>query len=170
MISESPLRIFSRSRSDEVLTKLKKAMEAIEKDIEANDGLYPFNNGRLSLAEVCRRASIHKITLQGGRHSATTKVFVKEWLQNLDKLSMVGAKAVRKRVTESADEWRDRYFAIAQKYNEMYAVNILSMQSKLDEAYSRVADLESENMALRKKLSLGGVSSIADGRAKKDFL
>lgn len=169
MSPESPLRIYSRSRSDEVLTKLRKAMETIEKDIEGNDGLYPFNNGKLSLAEVCRRASIHKITLQGEKHSTTTKVVVKEWLQNLDKLVVVGAKTVRKRVTASADEWRDRYFEIARKYNEMYAINIVSMQSKLDEAQSRIADLESENIALRIKLSTGGVSLITDGRSKKDI-
>lgn len=169
MNPESPLRIYSRLRSDEVLTKLKTAMEAIEQDIEENDGLYPFNNGKLSLAEVCRRASIHKITLQGEKHRATTKVVVKEWLQNLNKLSVVGAKMVRKRVTSSADEWRDRYLAIARKYNEMYAINIVSMQNKLNEAQNRIADLESENMALRIKLSPDGVSSITNRRRKKDI-
>lgn len=169
MKPESPLRIHSRLRSDEVSAKLKKAMEAIEKDIEDNDGLYPFNNGRLSLAEVCRRASIHKVTLQGKTHSATTKVVVKEWLQSLDKLSVSGAKTVRKRVTAAADEWRDRYLTIARKYNEMYAIDLVSLQSKLDEAHNRISDLESENMALRIKLSAGGVSLISDGRNKKDI-
>lgn len=169
MSTENPLRVYSRSRSDEVLTKLRKAMDAIEKDIEDNDGLYPFNNGRLSLAEVCRRASIHKITLQGEKHRSTTKVVVKEWLQSLEKLSVIGAKTVRKRVTASVDEWRDRYLAIARKYNEMYAINIISMQSKLDEAQSRIADLESEVMELRIKLSAGGVSFITGARSKKDI-
>jgi len=144
-------------------------MEAIEKDIEDNDGLYPYNNGRLSLAEVCRRASIHKVTLQGGKHNTTTKVVVKEWLQNLNGLVVVGAKTVRKRVTASADEWRDRYFEIARKYNEMYAINIVSMQSQLDMAQSRIADLESENLILRRKLSTRGVSLITGGPNKKDI-
>ncbi|WP_434768047.1 hypothetical protein [Pseudomonas triticicola] len=169
MSPESPLRIYSRSRSDEVLTKLKKAMEAIEKDIQDNDGLYPFNKGKLSLAEVCRRASIHKITLQGEKHNTTTKVVVKEWLQNLNRSVVIGVKTVRKRVTASADEWRDRYFEIARKYNEMYAINIVSMQSELDKARSRIADLESENIALRVKLSVRGVSLIAGGESKKDI-
>ncbi|MEI4522053.1 hypothetical protein [Pseudomonas sp. CCNWLW23] len=158
MTHESPLRIYSRSRSDEVLTKLRKAMEAIERDIEENDGLYPYNNGKLSLAEVCRRASIHKVTLQGGKHNSTTKVVLKEWLQNLNKLVAVGAKTVRKRVTASADEWRNRYFEIARKYNEMYAINIVSMQAKLETAESRIVELESENVALRKKLSKRGAA------------
>lgn len=165
---ESPLKVYSRSRSDEVSAKIRKAMEAIEKDIEDNDGLYPFNNGRLSLAEVCRRASIHKVTLQGATHSSTTKVVVKEWLQNLDKLTIIGAKNVRKRVTATVDEWRERYLAIAQKYNEMYAINIVSMQKRLEEAQSRIADLESLNVELQIKLSAGSVSLIEKGRSKKN--
>jgi hypothetical protein len=143
-------------------------MEAIEKDIEDNDGLYPFNNGRLSLAEVCRRASIHKITLQGEKHKSTTRVVIKEWIEKLDKLSVVGAKSVRKRVTATADEWRSRYLAVAQKYNEMYAIHLVSMQKELEEANSRISELESENMKLRIRISAGGVSLISDGRNKKE--
>lgn len=168
MKPESPLRAYSRSRSDQVATKLKKAMEEIEKDIEDNGGLYPFNNGRLSLAEVCRRASIHKITLQGKIHRTTTKLVIKEWIENLDKLLEKGTKKVHKRVTASADEWRDRYTEIAHKYNEMYAIQVVSMQAKLDDAQRQIAELESENMTLRIKLSAGNVSLITDGRNKND--
>ena len=168
MKSETALRVYSRSRSDDISAKIRKAMEAIERDIEDNDGLYPFNNGKLSLAEVCRRASIHKVTLQGATHKTTTKVAVKRWLENLDKLSVVGAKNVRKRVTASVDEWRNRYLEIARKYNEMYAIHVVSLQNKLNEAQTRISDLESENMDLRIKLSAGGVSLISNGRNKKD--
>jgi hypothetical protein len=143
-------------------------MEVIERDIEANDGLYPFNNGRLSIAEVCRRASIHKVTLQGSKHKSTTRVVIKEWLENLDKLTVVGAKNVRKRVAASTEEWRERYLVIARKYNELYAIHIISMQKKLDVAQSRISELESENMALIVKLSAGGVSLISNVRSKKD--
>jgi hypothetical protein len=143
-------------------------MELIERDIEANDGLYPFNNGRLSIAEVCRRASIHKVTLQGAKHKSTTRVIIKEWLENLDKLTVVGAASVRKRVTASAEEWRERYLVIARKYNELYAIHIVSMQKKLDLVQSRLSELESENMALIVKLSARGVSLISDGKRKKD--
>jgi hypothetical protein len=143
-------------------------METIERDIEDNEGIYPFNNGRLSLAEVCRRASVHKVTLQGSTHRTTTKVVIKNWLDSLGQLSVKGAKTVRKRVTASIDEWRDRYFTIAQKYNEMYAIHMVSLQTKLEASQARISELESENMDLRIKLSGGSVAPILRGLKKED--
>ncbi|WP_421558058.1 hypothetical protein [Pseudomonas canadensis] len=147
------LALHAKSRTDEVTRKLRNAMIEIEKDIELNEGLYPFNGGRLSLAEVCRRAGVHKITLQGDVHKETTKVVVKEWLASLDKKLFGGSKTVRKRVNESADEWRVRYFDLARKYNELYAIEILSRDTKIKAALTKIIELEAEVSKLQEQLA-----------------
>ena len=51
----------AKSRSSTFVSKLRQAMSTIEGDIEQNEGLYPYNAGRLTKAELCRRAGrIHR--------------------------------------------------------------------------------------------------------------
>ena len=83
--SKSPNALLdhSKSRTKEVVKKIREAMQTIELDIDQNEGIYPFNGGRLTQAEVCRRAGVHKITLQGPAHRATTREMIEVWLKKV---------------------------------------------------------------------------------------
>lgn len=92
----------SRGRTDDVTDKLRRAMKVIEAEIEENEGIYGFNGGRLSLAEVCRRANVFKSTVQGPAHRDTTKPMVQKWIKLVKKASVTGSKSVRKAVTSGS--------------------------------------------------------------------
>lgn len=158
----------AKSRSDDVTIKLHKAMAVIEIELEDNEGIYPFNKGRLSMAEVCRRAGIHKITLQGEVHRLTSRVIVKNWLDNLEKQLIQGSKSVRCRVTSKIDDWKARYTDLARSYNEVYAVEIVSRDVKLASALLKVAELEEQVLSLRAQLSDKSVVLISRDKKRTD--
>jgi hypothetical protein len=156
----------AKSRSDDVTVKLHKAMATIEIELGVNDGIYPFNKGRLSMAEVCRRAGIHKITLQGEVHRLTNRLIVKEWLDELEKQLVKGSKSVRRRVTSKIDDWKARYTDLARSYNEIYAIEIVCREAKLKTAFAKIAELEGEVLSLRAQLSDKVVVVISDGKRR----
>lgn len=150
----------AKSRSDNVRKKLQIAMETIELEIDKNEGIYPYRGGRLSLSEVCRRAGVHKVTLQGETHNMTTKTTVEQWIASLEKKIVTGQKSVRKTVTARADDWEAQYKALARRFNEIYAIEVIGKNKALKEAIDRVELLEAENIRLKMELSQGKVISI----------
>ena len=72
----SALAEHARNRSEMIRVQLRDAMRRIELEIDENQGIYPLQGGRLTLSEVCRRAGVHKVTLQGKNHRDTSKAVV----------------------------------------------------------------------------------------------
>lgn len=147
----------AHSRTEDVRKKLHDTMKTIEVEIQKNDGIYPFNGGRLSLSEVCRRAGVHKVTMQGPSHRDTSKPIVENWLKGFKGKLITGRKVVRRTVTSRADDWESKYRDIANKFNEMYAIEIIGRNEELATLRKRVAELETENLMLRADLSAGKV-------------
>lgn len=137
----------SRQRSSAVVASIRKAMTTIEGEIEQNDGLYPYNKGRVTQAEVCRRAGIRKTTLQGPSHKESTRVELDRWLKRLEAAVVKGRKSIRRTVTERADQWKEELERIANEYHKTELV--------LVDVRLRVRELEEENAALRAQLALG---------------
>ncbi len=118
------------------------------------------------MAEVCRRAGIHKITLQGDLHKKTTKIALQEWLVALDKKKVTGYKSVRKRITETTECWKEKYINLARSYNEVYAIEMVSRDARLRDALEKISCLEVEILKLKAKLSTGVVVLISDSDNK----
>lgn len=142
----------SRLRTDQVVKKVRAALTAMERDIDENDGVYPFNSGRLSQAEVCRRAGISNVTLCTASHRETTHKTVVEWLARLRVSSTVGCRSVRRSVVERVDEWKRAHACVAQSYH-LAELEHLEMQRKFEELEKTVAELRSVNESLAKALS-----------------
>ena len=70
-------------RTEAALARLHKAMRDIEAEIAAHHGIYPFNHGRVTQSELCRRADVKKATLQNPLHKDTTRVEIMGWLEAL---------------------------------------------------------------------------------------
>ena len=157
----------AHGRTDNVRAKVQKAMEAIELDIENNDGIYPHHGGRLTVAEVCRVAGVHKVTLHGACHRDTTKLMIENWLQRLKATLITGRKIVRKTVTARADDWEARYKAVASKFNEMYAVDGIGKDNQIKELTEQVAALEAENQLLRTELNNCKVVRLPDAKTRE---
>ena len=92
------------SRTEAALTRLRKAMSDVEVEITANNGIYPFNYGRVTQSELCRRADVKKATLQNPVHKDTTRVEIMNWLDALNSKLTQTRDGMRERVTAVADD------------------------------------------------------------------
>ncbi len=143
------LRLAAKQRTSDIVDRLKSAMKAMELEISQNGGVYPENYGRINQVEVCRRAGVSKITLQGKAHKTTTKLMVDDWVAER---KIKRKPEIRRAVTERADEWKAEHAKIATQY----AIAML----EFNEAENRVRQLEEENAALREQLTVSGANKV----------
>lgn len=125
-------------RTQAMLQRLRQAMHDIETEIAAHHGVYPYNHGRVTQSELCRRADVKKATLQTPLHKDTTRLEVLAWLERLS-LQLSGTRtAARERVTAVADD---------------LAEALQRVQQELAQAQTRIAELLADNARLRQALS-----------------
>ena len=135
----------AKLRTDEFVRKLTDAMKLIELEIDSNDQLYPFNGGNLNQAELCRRAGVRNVSLQGKAHKTTTKVMVDEWIAKMTAKMVTGSRRVRRAVTERADYWKEAHRKIADTVH----LNVILLETEK----TRNRKLEDENQRLREHLA-----------------
>ncbi len=73
--------------------KILRAQRRIEIEILQHGGVYPDNDGRLTEAEVCRRAGVAASVLQGIVDTSTIRTQLGVWLRKMDELSDEHAKS-----------------------------------------------------------------------------
>lgn len=155
----------SKARSADVVAKLNRAMRDMELEIEQNDGLYPLNGGRLSAAEVCRRAEVNPITLHAPKHKETTRKLVEKWIEKISSKVVQGVKRVRRTVTDRADSWKQAHDEIATAYH-IGKLEVVNLKAALHEAEKRIKALEETNATLvaqLDKLSSSNVRALPKG-------
>jgi DNA repair exonuclease SbcCD ATPase subunit len=90
-------------RTEAAMQRLRHAMREIEAEVAAHHGVYPFNHGRVTQSELCRRADVKKATLQNAVHKDTTRVEIMAWLDTLAAQLSQTRDSTRERVTAVAD-------------------------------------------------------------------
>lgn len=156
----------SKARTTDVIAKVREAMKQMELDIQNSEGIYPFNGGRITAAEVCRRAKISNMTLQAPSHRDSTKVLVEEWIKKLTVRLTTGAKIVRRAVTDRAEEWKRVHDEIATAYHIDH-LTLVNVRAELEEAKSRVKELEGLNATLLEQLqTVSGLNIRPIGKGK----
>lgn len=133
-IESTPSADKPNARTEAALARLHKAMRDIEAEIAAHQGIYPFNFGRVTQSELCRRADVKKATLQNPVHKDTTRVEIMAWLDVVSAQLAQTRDGSRERVTEVADG---------------LAAEVQRLTQALQAAEQRIAQLEAENVALR---------------------
>jgi hypothetical protein len=133
-IESTPSADKPNARTEAALARLHKAMRDIEAEIAAHQGIYPFNFGRVTQSELCRRADVKKATLQNPVHKDTTRVEIMAWLDVVSAQLAQTRDGTRERVTEVADG---------------LAAQVEHLTQALQAAEQRIAQLEAENAALR---------------------
>ena len=157
----------SKERITKVIAKVRDAMKEMELDIQNSEGIYPFNGGRLTIADVCRRASISNMTLQAPAHRDSTKVVVEEWIKKLTVRLTTGAKIVRRAVTDRAEEWKKVHDEIATAYHIDH-LTLVNVRAELQEAQDRIKELETVNATLLKQLqTVSGLNVTPITKGKK---
>jgi hypothetical protein len=152
--SNSPLSLASKRRTARVLEALSGAMKEMEREIDDAGGIYPYNHGRVSLAEVCRRAGVSNMTLQAPAHKSRTRKLVKDWIARLSNAVAVGRKSVRKAVNERASDWKTAHDKLAT-LRHVDELKVIQLTADLAESQRRIQDLELKNSDLLRGLSHG---------------
>lgn len=134
-------------RTEAALERLRKAMRDIEAEVLENKGIYPFNFGRVTQSELCRRADVKKATLQNPVHKDTTRVEIMRWLDELSAKLAQTRDSTRERVTAVADN-------LACEIERLTQVNQV-LQQRLDRAEQHMEQLQQENALLRNRLNIG---------------
>lgn len=122
-------------------------MRDIEVEVLENKGIYPFNFGRVTQSELCRRADVKKATLQNPVHKDTTRVEIMRWLDELSASLAQTRDSTRERVTAVADNLACEIERLTQA-NQM-------LQARLDSAEQQMEQLQQENALLRNRLNIG---------------
>jgi hypothetical protein len=127
----------AKIRSDAIRVKVERVLELIKREMAENNGIYPENEGAISLNEVARRAGIGMTTLFAPKQSDLRKQ-VKEWLDSLKKTEVVGRETTRRKLTERVADWQQAYndireqFILVELELQDARVQLEAMQQKYD--------------------------------------
>jgi uncharacterized coiled-coil DUF342 family protein len=121
-------------RTQAMLKRLRQAMADIEAEIASHHGVYPYNHGRVTQSELCRRADVKKATLQTPLHKESTRIEVMAWLDGLSVKLAGNRDATRQRVTAVADELN---------------AEVERLKRELETAHARIDELTAELQRLR---------------------
>jgi hypothetical protein len=129
------------ARTEAALKRLRTAMADIEIDIAHHQGIYPFNHGRVTQSELCRRADVKKATLQNPLHKDSTRVEIVNWLEALNSRLTQTREGVRERVTAVADD-------LAAEVQRLTLAN-QELQARLATSEQLIIRLQEENTRLK---------------------
>lgn len=160
-MTSPPSRVLQSAaiRRKRVVDAVKIAMATMEGEIASSGGIYPHNRGRLSLAEVCRRAQVHSITLMGKTHRDSTRLLVLEWVGSN---SRSGARAKREDKSSQRSKRVDLHDSVrllAAKLQSIHQVEIPWRDEEIERLKNVISALNEEIAGLREKLSTLNVVS-----------
>ena len=148
------LQAYALASKQGVVKRLRDAMSAIEREIDASEGVYP--RGKLTQKELCARAGVTQATLQKATHKGTTLVEVNAWLDRVAK-AIRTSKAVGKVVTDKIEGLKQRNADLMQRYHEC--------ELELVDAKDRISKLESQIESLAAQ-GQGRITSISAARSR----
>ena len=137
----------SHPRTEAALQRLRQAMAQIEGEISSHGGHYPYNHGRMTQSELCRRADVKKATLQNPVHKDTTRVEVMSWCDAINARLLQTRDMARLETGNVASQEESSRAAMQQERDEL--------RRQLDAALRHNAELAQENSALRERLAAG---------------
>ncbi len=138
--------------------RVRQVMQTIQKEMAANEGIYPHNKGAVSMAEVARRAGIHPFTFHKPRYLELGKE-VKAWLETLKQGTVVGRGRDRKELGTRVQEWR-------RLYEDLLEVHRIS-ETDREYAEARLKEALLENEQLRQLLADQATLKVVPIRQKK---
>ena len=144
---------YARGKHLESKASLQEMMRRIELDIDANAGIYPYNDGKLTVDELLRRSCKSAAYLQ--KDTPKIKALKKEvnaWISRVRGQATSGAPSVRREVNERVKVTKKELDDVRQAYAES-ELQLTRMTAELAEATKKVGSLEKENANLLKRLA-----------------
>jgi hypothetical protein len=152
-------KLRGKARTARVEVKVREAMETIQREIKQNGGIYPRNNGAISMNEVARIANISLTTFFSPKQKALGKT-VKAWVQTLKEKEIIGRVRVRRTIQERAEDWRQKCLAMQNTF-VFTELELQDTKALLEEAEKKLSTLRTENASLLRQLRLQGSSQVA---------
>jgi hypothetical protein len=146
------------ARTAEVETKVREAMVSIQKEMAANNGIYPENGGAVSMNEVARRAKISETTLFSPKQKELGKA-VKAWVESLKKKEIVGRMRVRRTFYERSEDWRMKYHAL-QDAHIATELDLQDAKVQWQDAKHALDELKNKYDALLEQMRAGTASKV----------
>jgi hypothetical protein len=128
-------------------------MKLMESEIESNAGIYSRNRGRVSLAEVCRRAGVHSITLMGPAHRDTTRITVMNWVSSVQGGNRSSRHAVKVKKIDRTVSLDASVKLLAAKLQALHQVEIPYRDEEIQRLKEEVELLKRENETLKDLVS-----------------
>jgi len=157
-IHKEAARLRGEARTAEVEAKVREAMLTIQKEMAANNGIYPENGGAVSMNEVARRAKISETTLFSPKQKELGKL-VKAWIESLKKKEVVGRMRVQRTVFERSEDWRKKYLAL-QDAHIATELDLQDAKVQLQDAQKNLAELNNNYDALLEQMRAGAASKV----------
>jgi len=151
-------RLRGEARTAEVEARVRQAMVTINKEMAANNGIYPNNGGAVSMNEVARRSEISETTLFSPKQKELGKN-VKAWLESLKKKEIVGRKNVQRSVFERSEDWRNKYIAL-QDVHVATELDLQDAKVQLQDAQKFLTELKDKYDALLEQMRAGAASKV----------
>ena len=151
-------RLRGEARTAGVEARVREAMVTIQKEMAANNGIYPENGGAVSMNEVARRAKISETTLFSPKQKELGKN-VKSWVESLKKTEIVGRKNVQRTVFERSEDWRNKYLAL-QDTHVATELDLQDAQVQLQDAQEALAELKDKFDALLEQMRAGSANKV----------
>ncbi|MBB2778401.1 UNVERIFIED_ORG: hypothetical protein HNP28_003748 [Comamonas terrigena] len=134
-----------QARTEAVEARVREAMETIQIEMKANDGIYPKNGGAVSMNEVARRASISETTLFSPKQKELGKQ-VKSWIISLKKKEIVGRIKVQRTNFERSEAWRIKFLNLQDSH--------IATELELHEAEALLKITQNELKQLQEKYNI----------------
>lgn len=138
-----------KTRAAEVEAKVKRAMTDIEAEMRENHGIYPYKGGKVSEAEVFRRAGVHPTTVPKnlavyGNLDKTLKA----WKAALQKgENPIDREHVRQTLAGRVENWMKRHDRLMQVH-QLTELELQEAQAKLEILLQQSEELKKENQRL----------------------
>lgn len=157
-IHKEAARRRGEARTAEVEAKVREAMVTIQKEMTANNGIYPVNGGAVSMNEVARRAKISETTLFSPKQKELGKI-VKTWVEFLKRKEVVGRMRVRRTVFERSENWRMKYLAL-QDTHIATELDLQDAKVQLQDAQKALSELKDKYDALLEQMRSSAASKV----------
>ncbi|ANY77105.1 hypothetical protein BB934_01795 [Microvirga ossetica] len=131
------------------------AMREMEREIEKNNGLYPFaEDGFVNTQEVLRRAGKSSALLEKSHHKVAggLKEDVTDWVMRVNGRITGGVRIVRKLIRQEVNEADDRVEAIKQAWTEA-ELEYIQAREDIVEKDKEITVLKLEISYLKAKLA-----------------
>lgn len=129
------------AKTAKVHQKVEDAIRTITDEIKTNGGIYPYNGGAVSMAEIARRAEINEATFYKKDNTAL-KERASLWLDTLKKKETVGRMRVRKTFQQRAEGWHEKYKALETRHciTELQFQQLQAEHEKLQRDYANLLE------------------------------